>query len=747
MGIQGLLKFLNDYSENINIKSLKGKSVAIDSYCWLHKGAFAVGDKLVRGEDTNVHIMYCVKYVQLLLSHNIKPILVFDGRHLPAKAETEAKRRESRKIAKQRAIELMKKGQHKEAQNYLRRCVDITHEMALKLIQVCRALNVDCIVAPYEADAQLAYLNKIGLADYVITEDSDLTLFGCRKILFKLDLTGNCVLVDSDRLALAMGCKEDKFTMEKFRLMCILSGCDYVESLPGIGLAKACKFVKATEETDLMRGLDKIPAYLNMRHLTVTDEYKINVLKARATFLHMVVFDPRKRKQVRLHELHEVEDTNEEHCCNAGEIMLDDAKALDLAVGNLNPFTMKKLDIWHPDQRERAKLPTTISSKGLKIAKHSSIWHRNYQFTSLSNGPVPSTAPKAIVKKSPKPPKRVIEAIEDSDEDLPTESQNDDLVLKQYMIEPSSKRFKEDDDDGKTADIEVNGADEQPPKTPETTPNRNPFKKAALCKELLSPTRISRDTNSLVKNQSPVKHIDYSKLEKLSRFTRTGTVLSAKGQPILSRFFGQSSKPKDENDAQTAVKSETVQREVQAEAVPPPVAQMKSPNLLDSCTASPKSTLYYSKSSDSGFSPSNDEPAPKSSHNDDMEDNLSRECQYSILDKFRLVLKEKIDDEPMECQSSQSTYTSDKTDFSETNELPIVLSDNENDIDNSQKGSTSRMWLNGSQKPKTGTKVVPKAKLRKKSASSTKTTSSSNSTDSQSRLSMFGFQKKSVLKH
>lgn len=260
----------------------------------------------------------------------------------------------SRQNAKKRAVELMKQGNHKEAQNHLKRCVDITHEMALKLIQVCRALNVDCIVAPYEADAQLAYLNKIGLADYVITEDSDLTLFGCRKILFKLDLTGNCVLVDSDKLPVAMGYKEEKFTMDKFRLMCILSGCDYVDSLPGVGLAKACKFVKKTEETDWMRALDKIPAYLNMRNLIVTEEYKINVLKARATFLHMVVFDPRRRKQVRLHELHEF-DAKEEHCCNAGELMLDDKKALDLAVGNLNPFTMKKLDNWHPDQRERVR--------------------------------------------------------------------------------------------------------------------------------------------------------------------------------------------------------------------------------------------------------------------------------------------------------------------------------------------------------------------------------------------------------
>lgn len=50
------------------------------------------------------------------------------------------------------------------------------------LIQVCRARGVDCIVAPYEADAQLAYLNKAGIAQVIITEDSDLLLFGCEKV-------------------------------------------------------------------------------------------------------------------------------------------------------------------------------------------------------------------------------------------------------------------------------------------------------------------------------------------------------------------------------------------------------------------------------------------------------------------------------------------------------------------------------------------------------------------------------------
>lgn len=40
------------------------------------------------------------------------------------------------------------------------------------------------MVAPFEADAQLAYLNKEGYADVVITEDSDLLVFGCIQVIF-----------------------------------------------------------------------------------------------------------------------------------------------------------------------------------------------------------------------------------------------------------------------------------------------------------------------------------------------------------------------------------------------------------------------------------------------------------------------------------------------------------------------------------------------------------------------------------
>ena len=42
---------------------------------------------------------------------------------------------------------------------------------------------MECIVAPYEADSQLAYLSIQGIVDLVITEDSDLLVFGCKKVI------------------------------------------------------------------------------------------------------------------------------------------------------------------------------------------------------------------------------------------------------------------------------------------------------------------------------------------------------------------------------------------------------------------------------------------------------------------------------------------------------------------------------------------------------------------------------------
>lgn len=54
MGIQGLLQFIKEAAEPSHVKKYKGQTVAVDTYCWLHKGAYACAEKLVRGEPTDV---------------------------------------------------------------------------------------------------------------------------------------------------------------------------------------------------------------------------------------------------------------------------------------------------------------------------------------------------------------------------------------------------------------------------------------------------------------------------------------------------------------------------------------------------------------------------------------------------------------------------------------------------------------------------------------------------------------------
>lgn len=66
--------------------------------------------------------------------------------------------------------------------------IDVTPALVHKIAQVIkiRFPSVEILTAPYEADAQLAYLSKQNLVDAVITEDSDLLLFGAKKVIFKL---------------------------------------------------------------------------------------------------------------------------------------------------------------------------------------------------------------------------------------------------------------------------------------------------------------------------------------------------------------------------------------------------------------------------------------------------------------------------------------------------------------------------------------------------------------------------------
>ncbi|NXI39674.1 EXO1 Exonuclease, partial [Galbula dea] len=446
MGIQGLLQFIKEAAEPTHVKKYKGQTVAVDTYCWLHKGAYACAEKLARGEPTDVYVAFCMKLVDMLLSFGVKPILVFDGCTLPSKKEVEKARREKRQASLLKGKQLLQEGRLSEARECFGRSVNVTHVMAHEVIKAARARGVDCIVAPYEADAQLAYLNKTGMVQAIITEDSDLLAFGCKKVFLKIDKFGNGLEIDQARLG---NCKQlgNVFTEEKFRYMCILSGCDYLSSIHGIGLAKACKLLKLANNPDIIKVIKKMGQYLKM-NITVPEEYIQGFTRANNTFLYQLVFDPVKRKLVPLNAYGD--DIDPETLIYAGRHFGDDT-AFQIAIGNIDIDTMEQTDNYNPDTAQQRSCGWDD-----RHANHvNSIWSRDYKLCPnvdsvpyklhLQEKPTTRGMEKIISVKGLKLPGKELLA-KRTRSDLEEISDGD--LLNQYAFSKSKKLKKEPDNDG-----------------------------------------------------------------------------------------------------------------------------------------------------------------------------------------------------------------------------------------------------------------------------------------------------------
>ncbi|KAI6659969.1 Exonuclease 1 [Oopsacas minuta] len=354
MGITGLLPFLKSIQHPMNVSTFQNQIVVVDAYCWLHKGCYSCPIELIEGKESEMrYVHYCMRKVNMLISKGVKPILVFDGAHLPSKRGTEEKRRRQRNIFKEKGMKLLREGKRKEAYDCFKHCVDVKPEMALNLINACRAKGIQCIVAPYEADAQLAYMVKNGLAHAVISEDSDLLVFGCDRVLFKMDDTGNGVLVNLNEVGNIKGHNMLGFTQDSFRYMCILSGCDYLDSIPGIGLVTAHKLLRKY-------GFDAekvIRAVKFEKPTSVADDYEDNFRRADMTFLYQTVYDPRTESQVPLTPF--PPEVEVETITFVG-VQATPTKVKGLARGNINPITNSIMGDYTPSKEtQTTRIPIT----------------------------------------------------------------------------------------------------------------------------------------------------------------------------------------------------------------------------------------------------------------------------------------------------------------------------------------------------------------------------------------------------
>ena len=165
---------------------------------------------------------------------------------------------------------------------------------------------MDYVVAPYEADAQLAYLERVGLVDAILTEDSDLLVFGCQNVLFKLDVVASTVVSISrkDFGSLTASSSDTNgisllgWSDVQFRAMAILSGCDYLPSIPGIGLKTACTLLKRWKSAEQV-----VRAIMLEGKKSVPPGYWKQYQLAEKCFLHQRVYCPTEGKLVYLTEV------------------------------------------------------------------------------------------------------------------------------------------------------------------------------------------------------------------------------------------------------------------------------------------------------------------------------------------------------------------------------------------------------------------------------------------------------------
>lgn len=299
MGIQNLLQVLKNVTRSVHISELRGKRVAVDGYYWLHRGAYACSKDICTGNRTNKFLGYGISMIEVLESYNITPIIVFDGSPLPSKGGEEADREARRKENMKLALETQRKGDREGAKKYYDRAVDITPRMAFDFIQHLKRRGIGYVVAPFEADAQLAFLYREGIVDAVIAEDSDMIPYGVECVINKLDRNNHeCKMILMEDVVSKSDFRD--FTGDMIRQACILSGCDYLKSPKKFGLMSAIKAVRATR--------DGLSAIRNMRYegkYELPPNYEKEFERAELTFKHQQVYDPRIRQVVPLTPLPE----------------------------------------------------------------------------------------------------------------------------------------------------------------------------------------------------------------------------------------------------------------------------------------------------------------------------------------------------------------------------------------------------------------------------------------------------------
>jgi flap endonuclease-1 len=264
MGIKGLSKLLGDEAPNCvkeqAIDALFGRKIAIDASMAIYQFLIAVrqgADQLTNAAgETTSHLTGIFYRTIKLLEAGVKPCYVFDGKPPEFKSGELLKRREKAQEASAELKKAKDAGDTENIEKFAKRTVRATKQDTEDVIRLLQLMGIPVIRAASEAEATAALMTKWGLVYGVGTEDMDAMTFGAvRQIrnLHKSEAAKQPILEFNVGFAL----QEMDITMDQFIDICILCGCDYSDSIRGIGPKKAFEYIKRYKNIEtLLKNID-----------------------------------------------------------------------------------------------------------------------------------------------------------------------------------------------------------------------------------------------------------------------------------------------------------------------------------------------------------------------------------------------------------------------------------------------------------------------------------------------------------
>lgn len=229
----------------------------------------------VDGEPTS-HLMGTFYRTIRLLENGIKPVYVFDGKPPDLKGGELQKRAERREEAQKQLEKATESGDLAEIEKFNRRLVKVTKEHCKEAKELLSLMGVPFVEAPCEAEAQCAALVKAGKVYGTATEDMDALTFGSNVLLRHLTFSEARKMpvqeFHYDKVLSGLD-----LSREAFIDLCILLGCDYCDSIKGIGPKRAMELIKQHST------LEKILENIDTKKFTVPEDW--NYEKARQLFV------------------------------------------------------------------------------------------------------------------------------------------------------------------------------------------------------------------------------------------------------------------------------------------------------------------------------------------------------------------------------------------------------------------------------------------------------------------------------